>query len=134
MLREGRRTRTLPTTPAPPLGVNLAAGPPTVATEFLEPGDHLLFYSDGLVESRGPDGTIFTLEDMSRFIEREAAAGQIAPETLRRIRHAIIGRERAELRDDATALLVEWRSGGERRLMPQTVLSAPGETEAERSG
>ena len=44
----------------------------------------------------------------------------VAPETLRRIRHAIIGREGASLRDDATALLVEWRSGSEYRLLPPT--------------
>jgi len=129
LLREGRRTQTLPTKPVPPLGVKLDAGAPTMATEFLEPGDHLLFYSDGLIEARGPDGTMFTLEDMSQFIEREAAAGQIAPETMRRIRHAIIGRERAELRDDATALLIEWRSGSERRLLPQTILPAQAETD-----
>ena len=59
---------------------------------------------------------------MSRYIEREAAAGQTAPETLRRIRHAIIGHEGVELRDDATALLIEWRRGAEHKLMPQTVL------------
>ena len=129
MIRAGRRPQSLPTQPVKPLGVTHATSAPAVATEFLEPGDHLLFYSDGLVEARGPDGTIFTLEEMSQFIEREAAAGHTAPETLRRFRHAIIGRERAELRDDATALLVEWRSGGERQLMPQTVVPAPGETE-----
>jgi serine phosphatase RsbU (regulator of sigma subunit) len=95
---------------------------PVVAAESLEPGDLLLFYTDGLVDARGPDGERFTLEAIARFVEREVAAGHTAPETLRRIRHAIIGRERAQLRDDASALLVEWRAGDERRLMPQTVL------------
>lgn len=38
------------------------------------------------------------------------------------MRNAIIGRERADLRDDATALLVEWKRGAEVKLMPQTVL------------
>jgi len=69
-----------------------------------------------------PDGEPSTLETVARFIEREVAAGHTAPETLRRIRHGIISRERAELRDDASALLIEWRAGDERRLMPQTVL------------
>jgi hypothetical protein len=73
--------------------------------------------------SRGahPRGNRFSFEDVSGYIEREAAAGQSAPETLRRIRHAFIGREQADLGDDATALLIEWRSGGEHKLMPQTV-------------
>ena len=122
VIRGGRRARPLATDPAPPLGVDLHRARPVIACEALEPGDLVLFYTDGLTDARSPAGNRFTLEDVTRFIEREAAAGQTAPETLRRIRHAIIGREGAELRDDATALLVEWRSGGERRLMPQTVL------------
>jgi hypothetical protein len=121
LIRGGRRTRSLELSSVPPLGAGVP-GDPVVAEESLEPGDLLLLYTDGLIEARDPDGEPFTLDAVSRFIEREAAAGQTAPETLRRIRHAIIGRERAQLRDDATALLVEWRAGGERRLMPQTVL------------
>jgi serine phosphatase RsbU (regulator of sigma subunit) len=121
LLIRGGRIRTLELSSVPPLGVHLEAAP-VVATESLEPGDLLLFYTDGLVEARGPDGEPFTADAVGRFVEREVAAGHTAPETLRRIRHAIIGRERAQLRDDATALLAEWRAGDERRLMPQTVL------------
>jgi hypothetical protein len=44
------------------------------------------------------------------------------PETLRRLREALVDREQARFDDDATALLVEWRRGSERTLMPQTVL------------
>jgi serine phosphatase RsbU (regulator of sigma subunit) len=105
----------------PPLGAGVP-GEPEIAVASLEPGDLLLFYTDGLTDARGPDGEPFTLQAVARFIEREAAAGHTGPETLRRIRQAIIGRERAQLRDDATALLVEWRAGDELRLMPQTVL------------
>ena len=64
---------------------------------------------------------MFTIERLSEFIEREAAAGQTAPETLRRLRHAIIGSEATALRDDATAVLLEWRGDREADLMPQTV-------------
>jgi hypothetical protein len=117
----GGHMRTLELSGTPPLGSGVPAAP-KVATESLEPGDLLLFYTDGLTDARGPDGEPFTLEAVGRFIEREAAAGHSAPETLRRIRQAMIGREHAQLRDDATAMLVEWRGGDERRLMPQTVL------------
>jgi serine/threonine protein phosphatase PrpC len=122
VIRGGRRAHLLKATPVPPLGVESPRGAPTVATDALEPGDLLLFYTDGLSEARDPDGEMFTIERLSEFIEREAAAGQTAPETLRRLRHAIIGREATALRDDATAVLLEWRGDREADLMPQTVL------------
>jgi serine/threonine protein phosphatase PrpC len=122
VIRGGRRAHLLKTTPVPPLGVDSPRGAPTVSMDVLEPGDLLLLYTDGLSEARDPDGEMFTIERLSEFIEREAAAGQTAPETLRRLRHAVIGRGAAELRDDATALLLEWQGGREAALMPQTVL------------
>jgi hypothetical protein len=120
VIRQGR-LRVLELASVPPLGAGVP-GEPEIAVASLEPGDLLLFYTDGLTDARGPDGEPFTLQAVARFIEREAAAGHTGPETLRRIRQAILGRERAQLRDDATALLVEWRAGDELRLMPQTVL------------
>ena len=122
LIRGGRHVRELRCLPAPPLGVGAGAAEPAVASASLEPGDLVLFYTDGLVEAQDRDGVRFRLEDVGRFIAREAAAGRTAPETLRRFRHAMLGRERADLRDDATAVLVEWRSGDERRVLPQTVL------------
>jgi hypothetical protein len=121
VIRSGR-ARTLKTNPAPPLGVDSPSGPPTPAWESLEPADLLLLYTDGLTEARTPDGEMFTIERLGHFIEHEAAAGHIAPETLRRLRHAVIGREAAELRDDATAVLLEWQRNAETALLPQTVL------------
>lgn len=122
LIRGGRHARTLEAPGVPPLGVPLEPVTPPVAEANLEPGDLLLFYTDGLTDARGPDGTIIGLDGISRFIEREAAAGQIAPETLRRLRHTLLIREQTELRDDATALLIEWKRGGERAFQPQTVL------------
>jgi serine phosphatase RsbU (regulator of sigma subunit) len=52
----------------------------------------LLFYTDGLTDARGRDGVRLTLEAISELIEREASAGQTAPETLRRVRQALIAR------------------------------------------
>jgi serine phosphatase RsbU (regulator of sigma subunit) len=121
LIREGRRTGTLRTRPAPPLGVGDGEAEPTVESTVLEPGDGLLLYSDGLTDARTADGERFSIERISDFVEREAAAGQPAPETLRRIRQALMGRERAQLRDDATALLVQWRAGAERALLPPEV-------------
>jgi hypothetical protein len=119
IIRDGRLSRTLTAPPAAPLGIPLEGPPPVVTEESLQPGDLLLLYTDGLTEARHPDGQLFTLLGLGDFIEREAAAGQTAPETLRRLRHAIVDRQPGQLTDDATALLVEWRRGAEADLLPQ---------------
>jgi len=121
LLRRGRHVKTLDVEPAPPAGMRLATRAPVEANESLEPGDMVLLYTDGLTEARRPDGELFTVERLAEFITREAASGQAAPETLRRLREAVIGREEGSLRDDATAPLVEWRRGSQRTLMPETV-------------
>src|SRR3954468_11459124 len=121
LLRDGRLIKELDLRPAPPLGTQLAATAPAEGQESLEPGDMLLLYTDGLSEARRPGGQLFTVERLGEFIEREAAGGEPAPETLRRLREAIIDRQAGALRDDATALLVEWRRGTERGLLPDVV-------------
>ena len=122
LIRGGRHTRTLEAPGVPPLGVPSHSVTPRIAEAHLQPADLLLFYTDGLTDARGPDGEMLGIDGISRFIEYEAAAGQIAPETLRRLRQALITRERSELRDDASALLIEWARGSERELPPQTVV------------
>jgi hypothetical protein len=119
IIRDGRLARTLSAPPATPLGIPLPSPRPVLAEESLEPGDLLLLYTDGLTEARHPDGQMFTVAGLAEFIEREAAAGQTAPETLRRLRQAIVDRQPGQLKDDATAMLVEWRRGAETNLLPQ---------------
>jgi serine phosphatase RsbU (regulator of sigma subunit) len=122
LLRGGRFVKELGVTPSPPMGLGLADGQPVVGEESLEPGDMVLFYTDGLTESRRRDGRLFTVERLAEFIERQAGSGEAAPDTLRRLREAIIERGEGALRDDATALLVEWRRDSQRVVLPQTVL------------
>ncbi len=121
LLRGGRLVKALDVSPSPPLALQLAPGPPVEGRESLEPGDMLLLYTDGLTEARQPGGELFTVERLGEFIEREAASGRAAPETLRQLREAIIERGAGALTDDATAVLVEWRRGTERSLLPDTV-------------
>ena len=120
VIRQGRHGRTLDATPTTPLGVHLG-GEPKVATASLQPGDLLLLYTDGLTEARGADGQMFELHGLTQFIVREASSGAPAPETLRRLRHAVVAAPGTDLRDDATAILVEWRRGGEQAILPETV-------------
>jgi Stage II sporulation protein E (SpoIIE) len=74
-----------------------------------------------LTEARDRDGRPFAVDGLSAFVEREAASGQPAPETLRRLRQTIDAEQPDGLHDDATALLVEWNRDNETALLPPTV-------------
>jgi serine phosphatase RsbU (regulator of sigma subunit) len=121
LIRQGRVNKPLEVTPATPLGVPSPPDDVSVAEEHLEPGDSLLLFTDGLTEARQPGGAFLTEAGLADFVTREAAAQRPAPETLRRLRRAILTHQDGVLQDDATAMLVDWGRGTEERLMPQTV-------------
>ena len=121
LLREARVVKNLTAPPSFPLGWDFG-GQVVVAQEDLQPGDAVLLYTDGLIEARGDDRSLLGIGGLAGFLEQEAAAEQPAPETLRRMRRAVLEHQHGVLQDDATALLVEWHRGEEYRLMPQNVL------------
>jgi hypothetical protein len=88
-------------------------GEATVAEEWLEPGDRVVLYTDGITEARSSEGQFFGLPRLVDHLERAAASQQPAPETLRRISHAIHDHQEGVLSDDATILIAEWEGGGE---------------------
>jgi serine phosphatase RsbU (regulator of sigma subunit) len=106
LLRNGRMVRELPGGRRMPLGVDDPLV--EVAEEMLEPGDRLLLYSDGVTEAPTAGGERFGLPRLVDLVEQHAAAGLPAPETLRRLAHAVIGHQGGPPADDATLLLVEW--------------------------
>ncbi|WP_433499299.1 PP2C family protein-serine/threonine phosphatase [Sphaerimonospora sp. CA-214678] len=109
VLRHGRVAAVLDSPPDPPMG--FALGPARRLPRYqLEPGDRLLFYTDGIIEAETPEGERFGLERFTNFVIKREADGISAPETVRRLIHAILGHQRGRLQDDATVLLVEWRS------------------------
>jgi phosphoserine phosphatase RsbU/P len=75
-----------------------------VAEVTLAPGDHLLFYTDGIPERMNPAGEFYGVERLSETMQSARAGG--AAETVRRIiesvEHFAAGRESA---DDQTLLL-----------------------------
>ncbi|WP_329391759.1 PP2C family protein-serine/threonine phosphatase [Streptomyces sp. NBC_01716] len=97
--------------PQPPMGlrVRFCETLRTIHEAQLEPGDRVLLYTDGVVESRLSDRTEFGLDRFTDSIIRATAAGELAPEALRRLIHSILDASDNRLRDDATLLLVEWR-------------------------
>jgi hypothetical protein len=121
LLRGGKLVKVLELRPTTPLGVPFGQAPVLLGEEQLEPGDRVLLYTDGVTEARTPSGEFFTADRLAEFLEREAAEGRPTPETLRRLRHAILAHQHGQLQDDATALLVEWRRDTELALLPDTV-------------
>jgi hypothetical protein len=116
LIRQGRWLKELPCTATPPMGFQLPVSP-VQCRQHLEPGDRLLFYTDGIVEARDPAGREFGLQRFTDFVIRREADGVSAPETLRRLMHTVLAYQDDRLQDDASVLMVEWRSSHERRML-----------------
>jgi len=87
----------------------------TVHTEQLEPGDRVLFYTDGVTEGHTTGGAPFGVQRLGQFVIEHTAAGTAAPEMMRQLNHEIMDHQSGELRDDATVVMVEWEPGHPRR-------------------
>ena len=122
LLRSGRAVGTLDGARRMPFGRIASLAPQTAkpAEEVLEPGDRLLLHSDGVVEARDADGVEFGIDQLVELAERAAADGLPAPETLRRLAHAVRRHRGRELQDDATLVLVEWSGRAAARLLTES--------------
>jgi sigma-B regulation protein RsbU (phosphoserine phosphatase) len=110
LLREGRLMPALPTPTALPLGLgNMLSRLPGVVEVALRPGDTIVLYTDGSTESRDAAGTLFGPERLATFMLEAVRRGTPAPEVMRRLIQTITSYEDGELRDDATAAMLQWR-------------------------
>jgi hypothetical protein len=124
VLRGGRAVRRLPDGRRMPLGVD---DPEVqIAEEMLEPGDRLLLYTDGVTEARALGGDRFGLTRLVDLVERHSGSGLPAPETLRRLAHAVMGHQMAPPADDATLMLVEWSTAAAMNTVPKAGQPAGG--------
>jgi serine phosphatase RsbU (regulator of sigma subunit) len=98
-----------------PLG--LQRGPAQECTVQLSPGDRLLLYTDGIVEARSPDGEFFGEERLADFVVRAEASGNAPPEMLRQLMRSVMGHQAGQLQDDASIVVLEWRTGREDLLL-----------------
>jgi hypothetical protein len=121
LLRDTRMVKTLDSPVRPPLGLgHLAGTAPELGREQLQPGDRLLLHTDGVTEAHSPQGELFGLDRLVHLTELHHAAGLPAPETLRRIAHAVLDHQHGRLQDDATLMLLEWTT-----TMPANILPTP---------
>jgi serine phosphatase RsbU (regulator of sigma subunit) len=94
---------------APSMPMGFGGRAVEVAHETLHPGDRVLFYTDGVIESRSPDGERFGVDRLADLLVRTALDETNAAETVRRLAGASVAHHADEQRDDATLLLVEYR-------------------------
>lgn len=114
VVRDGALLRPGPCKPHPPLG--LQTRKPDVCETQLHPGDRVILYTDGIVEARSPEGEFFGDDRLADFIHRAGADGDPAPESLRRLMRRVLDHQADHLQDDASIVLLEWRTGKEREL------------------
>ena len=106
LVRNGSYAGELTCAPSMPVGLG---GPVVeVARHALQRGDRVLFYTDGITESRSPDGAFFGRERLADFLVRSTLDQVPVPETARRLSAHVIGYANTGLSDDATLLLIEY--------------------------
>jgi serine phosphatase RsbU (regulator of sigma subunit) len=123
LIRGGRWTAHLECHPTHPLGTDLGLDV-SLCREQLEPGDRLLLYTDGIIEARDAKGHEFGRDRFVDFVIRHQADGLPAPETLRRLVHAVLTHHDGQLGDDATVLLCEWHGHPQSASSGSTATSA----------
>ena len=106
LVRNGTFVGELECTPSMPMGLG---GPVVqVAVEPLQFGDRILFHTDGVSESRSPDGSLFGVERLADFLVRATLDGVSVIESIRLLSANVVAHVGAGLRDDATMFLVEY--------------------------
>ena len=88
LVRDGTYVGELACAPSLPMGLG---GPVReVATERLQRGDRVLFYTDGVTEMRSPEGEQFGRDRLADFLVR-ATLDRVSPaETVRRLSASIV--------------------------------------------
>lgn len=114
LIRGGQVINQLECPPTLPWGLGSLADPgrsTTIADAALEPGDGLLFYTDGVVEAHLPGGEEFGVDRLADLIGQHASDELQPEEVVRRLVRAVLEHQDDRLADDATMVLVQWNGG-----------------------
>ncbi|HEX4217606.1 MAG TPA: PP2C family protein-serine/threonine phosphatase [Acidimicrobiales bacterium] len=110
LIRDNRVIGELQCQPTLPWGLEqtLEASEAHMATQTLEPGDGVLFYTDGVVDARAPDGVEFGAQRLADLAGQVMSEGLRPGDEVRRLVRAVLDYKTTELRDDASMVLVRW--------------------------
>ncbi|RXS66152.1 serine/threonine-protein phosphatase [Streptomyces sp. TM32] len=109
LIRDHRVAQTLEGPGTLPVGFGGAE--PLISSIGLQPGDRVLFYTDGLVEEHFSGQEQFGEGRMIDIVERIGPTTQGVQHMARDLSHALKRERGGTTSDDATIFLVEWRGG-----------------------
>ena len=97
----------VPCTPSLPLGLGSL---PTVRAEItLEPGDVVVFHTDGITEARDAQGHVYGRQRLVETIAATMEAEALPPEILRVVVRDLLDFQGGRNRDDASLILASWK-------------------------
>lgn len=112
LIRGGQVIGPLDCTPTLPWGLGALANgsaTTTIATVALEPGDGVLFHTDGVIEAHKPGSEQFGTERLADLVGRYASDQLEPEEIIRRLVRAVLEHQHERLSDDATVVLFQWK-------------------------
>ena len=107
-VRGGQIIADLECPPTLPWGLGAKVSQPTIAEMSLQPGDAVLFYTDGVIEGRASSGGGFGLDRLVDVVGQNASDQLAAEEIVRRIGRSVLEYHGERLDDDATLVIVQW--------------------------
>ncbi|HSP03787.1 MAG TPA: PP2C family protein-serine/threonine phosphatase [Acidimicrobiales bacterium] len=106
LVRDATFIGEVPCRPSLPMG--LGGSVTEIAVAQLQPGDRVLFYTDGVTESQSPGGETFGVDRLADLLVRGAADGTSPAESVRRLVATVVEYNDRRLRDDATLFMLEY--------------------------
>jgi serine phosphatase RsbU (regulator of sigma subunit) len=110
LLRDRTHIRELAAVTSLPIG--MGGRDIEVTEQQLQPGDTLIYYSDGISEARSPGGEQYGLERLQELLVRAVSSGLTPAEIARRALHAVMKHHDEHLDDDASLVLATWLGKG----------------------
>ncbi|MEU6181437.1 SpoIIE family protein phosphatase [Streptomyces coeruleorubidus] len=107
LIREGRPSSRLSCKPAHPMGTALGLKA-TMCREQLEPGDRIVFSTDGITEAPRQRRYRTRRGALHRLPDPPPCRRTAVPETLRRLIHTPLDYHDGQLQDDASILICHW--------------------------